>query len=50
MPRESTEMFIEDLGKVESGDDVGGREKISRFIAHFDPAKLGNQLAERHHG
>lgn len=25
-------------------------EKISRFFAYFDPAKLGNQLAERHHG
>ena len=24
-------------------------EKISRFFAYFDPAKLGNQLAERHH-
>ena len=25
-------------------------EKILRFFAYFDPAKLGNQLAERHHG
>ena len=24
-------------------------KKISRFFAYFDPAKLGTQLAERHH-
>ena len=25
-------------------------DKIVRFFAYFDPAKLGAQLAERHHG